>query len=125
MEYDSSGLAPAADGTKLFFGEAGSGDAIVLLDGIGCDGWAWNHIQPHLAASYRVIHPHYRGHGRSGALVDEDRIDITDLSADLLSVLDAADVDHPAVVVAHSMRETPPAPPVPPPGPPGPPGSPD
>ena len=73
MEYDARGFAAAADGTRLFYGIRGAGPGLVLLDGIGCDGWAWNHIQPHLAPRHRVVHAHYRGHGRSGAPVDPRR----------------------------------------------------
>lgn len=102
MEYDARGFASAADGTRLFYGSRGSGAGLVLLDGIGCDGWAWNHIQPHLAQSHRVVHVHYRGHGRSGPSIDPAAIDIVTLSEDVLRVLDAAEVN-PAVVLAHSM----------------------
>ena len=73
MEYDAQAFASAADGTRLFYGAVGAGPRCVLLDGIGCDGWAWNHIQPHLSRAHRVVHVHYRGHGRSGAPVDLKR----------------------------------------------------
>ena len=42
--------------------------AIVLSDGIGCDGFAWKYLQPHLAKTHRVLHWHYRAHGRSDVL---------------------------------------------------------
>lgn len=102
MEYDTRGFASSADGTKLFFGVRGAGPGLLLLDGIGCDGWAWNHIQPHLAESHRVVHVHYRGHGRSGTPVDPQAIDILTLSEDVLRVLEAARMNAP-VVLAHSM----------------------
>src|SRR5690242_18184707 len=102
MEYDARGFASAADGSKLFFGTRGRGPALLLLDGIGCDGWAWNHIQPHLSERYRTIHAHYRGHGRSGPSLDPEAIDVVDLSADMLQVMDAAAAPS-AVLVAHSM----------------------
>jgi pimeloyl-ACP methyl ester carboxylesterase len=107
MEYDAGSFASAADGTRLFYGARGpaardGAPALILLDGIGCDGWAWNHIQPHLAVSHRVLHLHYRGHGRSGTAVDPQAIDILTLSDDVVRVLDAAQVDD-AIVLAHSM----------------------
>jgi pimeloyl-ACP methyl ester carboxylesterase len=102
MEYDARGFASAADGTRLFYGIRGSGDGVVLLDGIGCDGWAWNHIQPHLARTRRVLHVHYRGHGRSGPPVDRAANDVVTLSDDVLRVLEVA-ATGPQVVVAHSM----------------------
>jgi pimeloyl-ACP methyl ester carboxylesterase len=102
MEYDTQAFALGGDGTKLFYGIRGHGPGLALLDGIGCDGWAWNHIQPHLSSAHRVLHPHFRGHGRSGPLVDPDANDILTLSDDLLRVLDAAGM-HEAVLLAHSM----------------------
>jgi pimeloyl-ACP methyl ester carboxylesterase len=102
MEYDTQEFALGADGTKLFYGGRGQGKGLTLLDGIGCDGWAWNHIQPHLSRSYRVVHAHFRGHGRSGALVDPEANDIVTLSDDAVRVLDAAGMDQ-TVVLAHSM----------------------
>src|SRR5688572_7799391 len=99
MEYDAKGFASAADGTRLFFGSRGAGPSLCLLDGIGCDGWAWNHIQPHLALTHRVLHTHYRGHGRSAVPADPAAIDIGTLSNDVLAVLDAAAMDS-AVLLA-------------------------
>jgi len=100
--YEDSGLIKAADGTRLFYGVAGDGPPCLLLDGVGCDGWAWNLIQPHLRSTHRTIHCHYRGHGRSGALVDPTRNDITDLADDAYRVLDHLEVEQ-TIVVAHSM----------------------
>jgi len=115
MEYDARGFASAADGTRLFYGIRGAGPELLLLDGIGCDGWAWNHIQPHLSQTRRVVHVHYRGHGRSGPPVDPAAIDIVTLADDVLRVLDAtaggtapalrggaAGIDG-AILLAHSM----------------------
>ena len=102
MDYDARGFASAADGTRLFFGSRGTGPALCLLDGIGCDGWAWNHIQPHLSQRHRVLHTHYRGHGRSAAPAVPSAIDIATLSEDVVAVLDAADARQ-AVLLAHSM----------------------
>ena len=102
MEDDARGFASAADGTRLFYGIRGAGPGLVLLDGIGCDGWAWNHIQPHLAQGRRVVHVHYRGHGRSGPPVDPAAIDIVTLGDDVLRVLEATGMDQ-AILLAHSM----------------------
>jgi pimeloyl-ACP methyl ester carboxylesterase len=102
MQYDERGFATAADGTRLFYGVRGSGPGLVLLDGIGCDGWAWIHIQPHLALHNRVVHGHYRGHGRSGRVLDLGSATIETLSYDVERVLDATGLSR-AVLVAHSM----------------------
>jgi pimeloyl-ACP methyl ester carboxylesterase len=111
MEYDRQGFVTAGDGTRLFWGVRGpepthgpqdEAPTIVLNDGIGCDGFAWKYLQPHLAAGHRVIHWHYRAHGRSGSPVDPGRIDLPAHARDLLAVLDALEVKR-AVLVGHSM----------------------
>jgi pimeloyl-ACP methyl ester carboxylesterase len=112
MEYDARGFAAASDGTRLFYGIRGptSGGRVsvprslelVLLDGIGCDGWAWNHIQPELSRNHRVLHTHYRGHGRSGPPVDPAACDVPTLAEDAIAVIDAAAMARP-VILGHSM----------------------
>ena len=102
MRYDSERFVTAQDGTRLYVGIAGSGPALVLNDGIGCDGFAWKYLGPHLAATHRVIHWHYRGHGRSGAPVDASKIHMAALAEDLVTVLDAVGEEQ-AVLMGHSM----------------------
>ncbi|MEM7437173.1 MAG: alpha/beta hydrolase [Myxococcota bacterium] len=103
MEYDSEGFVEAGDGTSLFFEADGvGGPPMVLIDGIGCDGFAWRYLQPAFSAKRRVVHPHFRGHGRSGPPRDPDRLSIEDLAEDLLLVGDHLELG-PAVLVAHSM----------------------
>jgi pimeloyl-ACP methyl ester carboxylesterase len=102
MQYDERGFTSAADGTRLFYGVSGSGRGLILLDGIGCDGWAWIHIQPHLSLRHRVVHHHYRGHGRSGSVTNLDDTGIDVLSDDVLRVMDATGLAR-SVLVAHSM----------------------
>jgi len=102
MDYEVRGFARASDGTRLFYGTRGRGAPVLLLDGIGCDGWAWNHIQPHLAANHRVVHTHFRGHGRSGAPVDPNAIDVGTLADDAVAVANAVGLDKLAII-GHSM----------------------
>ncbi|HKU42158.1 MAG TPA: alpha/beta hydrolase [Polyangiales bacterium] len=102
MQYDERGFITASDGTRLFYGVSGSGHGLVLLDGIGCDGWAWIHVQPHLALRHRVVHVHYRGHGRSGPVTNLDDTGVEVLADDVLRVMDATGLSR-AVLVAHSM----------------------
>lgn len=103
MEYDREGFVEAADGTRLFFEELGEGEPpIVLTDGIACDGFAWRYLGPQLARHHRVVHWHFRGHGRSGPPLDPDRLSIEDLAADLRTVCDHLDIERP-VIAAHSM----------------------
>ena len=64
MQYDRQAFATAPDGTRLFYGVRGprpdvlesgtAGPTWVLSDGIGCDGFAWRYLQPHLAERHRV-----------------------------------------------------------------------
>ena len=112
MDYDERGFAASSDGTRLFYGVAGpkrverpSGSRpfdLLLLDGIGCDGWAWEHIQPELSRNHRVVHTHYRGHGRSGPPSDPTRCDVPALADDVVAVMNAARIDG-VVLVGHSM----------------------
>ena len=73
-----------------------------MLDGIGCDGWAWKHIQPRLAEKYRTIHCHYRGHGRSGSPVNPANTGIRDLGDDVAAILSHLEITEVALM-AHSM----------------------
>ena len=74
---------------------------ILLCDGIGCDGYVWRRLRPALT-DCRVLHPHYRGHGRTAAPRDPTRVAIADLADDMVAVLDDARVDQ-AVLCGHSM----------------------
>lgn len=99
-----SWAAAPLDGTRLFYSDDDRGDArtpVVLCDGIGCDGYVWRYLRRSLAPR-RVIHPHYRGHGRSQPPRDRARVSIADLADDLAAVLDDAGVER-AILVGHSM----------------------
>lgn len=102
MDYEVRGFARASDGTRLFYGTRGRGAPVILLDGIGCDGWAWKHIQPHLSLTHRVVHTHFRGHGRSGAPGDPAAIDVGTLASDIVAVANASALDSFAII-GHSM----------------------
>lgn len=102
MKYDRQGFTDAEDGTRLFYGELGRGPAILLNDGIGCDGFAWRYLLPALAERRRVVHWHYRGHGRSGPPRDRARIDVPALARDAVRVLDHLAIDR-AALIGHSM----------------------
>ena len=103
MQYDREGFVDAADGTRLFYEVLGQGEPpVVFTDGIGCDGFAWRYLAPRLAQRHRVVHWHFRGHGRSGPPLDRDQLSIEDLARDLRSICDELDVVRP-VIAAHSM----------------------
>lgn len=103
MLYDRESFVEAEDGTRLFVEELGAGEPpVVLTDGIGCDGFAWRYLAPRLAERHRVIHWHFRGHGRSGPPADPDRVSIEDLARDLRRVCEACGIERP-VIASHSM----------------------
>jgi pimeloyl-ACP methyl ester carboxylesterase len=79
--------------------EAGSGEAILLLHGIGTSHVTWNRVIPRLAQTYRVIAPDLLGHGLSA----KPREDYTaEFYAERLSeLLSLLDVER-ATVVGHS-----------------------
>ncbi len=96
--------ASPSDGTRLFYSDDDRGDvrsAVALCDGIGCDGYVWRYMRRSIAPR-RVLHSHYRGHGRSQAPRDLGHVAIPDLADDLAAVLDDAKVPR-AVLVGHSM----------------------
>jgi pimeloyl-ACP methyl ester carboxylesterase len=102
---DREGYAVAIDGAPIFYEVFGSGaaGAVALCDGIGCDGFIWKYLKPALIeAGYRVVHLHYRGHGRTPPPRDRRHLGIVDLADDVASVLDAVEVER-AGLLGHSM----------------------
>jgi pimeloyl-ACP methyl ester carboxylesterase len=79
-----------------------SAPAVVMCDGLGCDGYVWKHLRRALSSSCRLIHWHYPGHGRSPLPRDPQRATITGLARDLLAVLDDAGIAQ-VVACGHSM----------------------
>jgi pimeloyl-ACP methyl ester carboxylesterase len=94
----------AGDQTPIAYDLAGPPDApaLLLCDGIGCDGFIWRHLVRDLSPRYRLVHPHYRGHGRSQAPADPSRLSIADLCRDLHGILDQEGVER-CVALGHSM----------------------
>lgn len=92
------------DGASLFVTSAGPahGPAILILDGIGCSGWAFRRIIPPLAEKNRVVLMHYRGHGRSPDPPRPWHLSMPDLADDAAAVLDALEIPN-ATAVGFSM----------------------
>jgi pimeloyl-ACP methyl ester carboxylesterase len=90
------------DGALVYYRAEGRGPVVVLCDGIGCEGVAWRYLSPALARDHLVIHVHNRGHGRSPAPPDPERVSIEDLADDAVAILDDLAVG-PAIFAGHSM----------------------
>lgn len=102
---DRSGFALAGDGTPIYYevsGLAPPAPTLFLCDGIGCDGYVWRYLQRVLGEHHRVVHMHYRGHGRSPAPADPEHVSVGDLADDVAAVLDACETPT-AVICGHSM----------------------
>jgi len=99
------GYAVARDGSPIYyraFGAVTDALPLVLSDGIGCDGYVWKYLERELAGERRVVHWHYRGHGRTPEPRDRSRVSMADLADDLAAVMDDAGVER-AVLAGHSM----------------------
>ncbi len=75
---------------------------MLFCDGVLCDGFIWKYLWGDLAAVGPVAHWHYRGHGRSGAPVDPERVEVEDFARDLDRVRQHLG-DPPVVLVGHSF----------------------
>lgn len=93
---------PSFDGTQLVVSSEGEGPALVLCDGIGCDGYIWRYVREEFKNQFRIVHWQYRGHGESDPPADPTAIDIEALRRDLLAVLDAMQVER-GIFLGHSM----------------------
>lgn len=78
----------------------GEGPAIVFLHAMLLGKYEWSHSMFHFARTHRVIVLDHRGHGRSER--GDGGWSIREMSSDLVSVLDRANVDR-AVLAGNSM----------------------
>jgi pimeloyl-ACP methyl ester carboxylesterase len=88
------------DGGSIHVLERGSGRPLVLLHGISLGAEIWAYQLRDLAASFRVLAPEWRGHGRSVA--GDEGYGLELLAHDLATVLEQLDLRG-AIVVGHSM----------------------
>lgn len=99
---DMSAYHTARDGTRLWYGTVGQGPALVLCDGLACDGFIWPYIIDHFCEHFRIVRWHYRGHGGSDNPKIPTRVHIEDFCDDLQGILEALDIKE-AVFMGHSM----------------------
>lgn len=92
------------DGASLCLQKWGDASAppLLILDGIGCAGWAFRRIVPRLRERYHVVLMHYRGHGRSPTPPRPWRLGMHDFADDAAATLRHV-ADQPALVVGFSM----------------------
>lgn len=101
VAYEHNSYVRTDDDVSIFVESAGTGPAVLLCDGIGCDGFVWRHVVTDLTRDFTVLHPHYRGHGRSSS-PGPAGVSIETLAEDMLRVLDELGFES-AVWIGHSM----------------------
>lgn len=91
----------AAGPITLSTHEAGSGDAVVFCHGFPDIGFGWRHQVPAIAAAgWRAIAPDQRGCGHSTAPSDPSAYGLTELTGDLVALLDQLEIER-AFFVGH------------------------
>jgi pimeloyl-ACP methyl ester carboxylesterase len=91
----------ATNGIDTHYLRTGGGrPPVVLLHGLTDNGACWGRLARDLEADYDLIMPDARGHGRSSAPPAGYRAE--DRAADALALIDALDLDRPALI-GHSM----------------------
>lgn len=94
-------LIDMEDQVRIHVQDLGHGPAVVLISGFGLDHDLWDRqVRVLTAAGYRTVCITQRGHGASDHPLHG--YDIDRLSADVIEVLDALDIDN-AAVVGHSF----------------------
>lgn len=99
------GFVVSHDQTPIYYevsGQPRGAPTMVFCDGAGCSGYIWKYIKSSLEGHYRLVHFHYRGHGKTPSPIDIKSISIPQLADDLSLVLDACETPS-ATVFGHSM----------------------
>lgn len=95
-----------ADGARIYVRALGPREstepALLILDGIGCAGWAFRKIAPQIAKRRQVVFVHYRGHGRSPTPPRPWHLGMHTLADDAAAASTALGIDR-VVVLGFSM----------------------
>lgn len=89
-------------GVELYTDSIGTGPAIIICDGLGCDGYAFRYLRPSLAHNYKTIYWNYRGHGRSTEPSCQKDFTVENFRNDLLAVMEAYSLES-ATLLGYSM----------------------
>jgi pimeloyl-ACP methyl ester carboxylesterase len=89
-----------ANGIELYFEAHGKGEPLVLIAGIGYDGWYWQRMLPGLSNHFQVITFDNRGIGKSDKPTGPYSAQL--LANDCIGLLDALNIRQ-AHVFGHSM----------------------
>jgi 3-oxoadipate enol-lactonase len=89
--WNKTNMETTCEGTRIHWNESGSGDALLLIMGLGYAHDMWFRTRPLLARHYRTIAFDNRGVGKSD--VPPAPYTIARMAADAAAVLDAAEVD--------------------------------
>ena len=87
------------EGARLYYQQAGVGEPLVLLHGLGASSADWEYQVPVLSRHFQVIVPDFRGHGASDRAGDYS---VPRFAQDTWRLLDRLNVRAP-VLVGHSM----------------------
>ena len=87
------------NGSKLAYGVAGSGKAVVLVHGFGEDGSVWQHQVPTLQNKFKVIVPHLPGSGTSELQQD---MSMEGMADSINAILEAEGITE-CAMIGHSM----------------------
>jgi pimeloyl-ACP methyl ester carboxylesterase len=88
------------NGINLYYELHGNGAPLVLIPGLGYDGWMWHRMIPGLAEHFQVISLDNRGSGQSDKPIGPYTAPM--LAADVVGLLDTFDLPK-AHVMGHSM----------------------
>ena len=88
------------NGIDLYYELHGSGQPLVLIPGLGYDGWMWHRMIPGLAEHFQVISIDNRGSGRSAKPPGPYSAKL--LAADVIGLLDDFGLSR-AHILGHSM----------------------
>lgn len=88
------------NGKRLYYEIAGTGEALLLISGLGCDHTIWSLVSPALSQRYRVVSFDNLGSGESSNL--DHPCTIADMAKDAALILEELSIGR-AHVAGHSM----------------------